>query len=218
MSLAPPAPLTRAALWRFDLLVSLPIAVGVLHRQLGLIELLGVLLRYELAMLRDPLRHLPTAGWEPERELLVRHQLRAAVRLDDALSTLAEERRLPLLAQVLAEVGAAFIQQALPMPRVQDWVRATPSQRRGWLEGAVSRFFNTRAEVVAIEPDRIGFDVTACRFVGLCTALQRPWLAPMLCAADAVYFQRPESPVRLDRSVTLATGGEVCDFRFTFRE
>ena len=67
------------------------------------------------------------------------------------------------------------------------------------------------------EAQELGFDVGACRFVELCEELGRAHLARMFCAADSIFFERGESPVRLERQGTLARGASRCDFRFHFR-
>ena len=44
--------------------------------------------------------------------------------------------------------------------------------------------------------------------------LGRTELAPLFCGADSVYFDQPDSPLRLVRDETLAGGGQRCAFRF----
>lgn len=221
MSLPSYDPTRRSELILFDLSAGVPAALGVLRRHLGPVKLLRVLARYSALSLRDPLAELPTEGWPAEREVLVRHQLRAAVLLDEALIQaldLDEARRCELLLEVISETGARFIQKILPLPEVSDWHEASHEERERFLGEATGRFFNSEIDEVYIDDDELGFDVCDCRFVTLTEALGRPYLAAMFCAADSVFFERPEAPVRLERTGTLATGASRCDFRFSYRD
>jgi hypothetical protein len=148
----------------------------------------------------------------------VRHQLRAAVRLDDATRRALrwpERDRLALLTDVIAETGAAFIEANVPLPAPADWDAASPAERRAYLESLRGRLFNADLTPAEVEGARVGFDVTGCRFVALCHELARPHLAPMFCEADSRFFGRPGALVTLEREGTLARGQGACDFRFT---
>ncbi len=209
-------PPSRGELIRFDVAVGLPTALSVLRRHLGLGVLLRVGGRYLVASLRDPLASISTEGWPPARETLVRHQLRAAVRVDDALAAVGFDldARLPILRAVIAQTGAGFIGANVPMPTVGAWTKARPEARGRFAREVVQRFFNAETAALETGPSAFAFDVSRCRFAELCRALSRPYLAPLFCEADSVYFERPESPLRLLREDTLATGGARCDFRF----
>ena len=151
---------------------------------------------------------------------LTRHQLRAAVRLDDATHAALrpprwpEERRRALLVDVIAETGAAFIEENVPFPTRDAWRGANAAAREGFLESLRARLFNAAFEPAGVGAESVGFDVRACRFVELCGALGRPSLARAFCEADSRFFARNEDLIRLERSETLARGGAVCDFRF----
>lgn len=215
---ADPRPLTRGDLVRFDVTRGLPTALRVLRRRLGPMTLARALGRMVLAAPRDPLAGVDASGWEADREMLVRHQLGAAVRLDDALMPLLpDQERVEIIAEVISETGAAFLESALQMPALDAWSRATGAERRAFLEGTFALFFNMRATAVESTERRLGFDVSACRFAQLTRAIGRPYLGPAFCAADAVYFGRPNAPATLTRTGTLATGGDRCDFRFELR-
>ena len=206
---------------RFDLTTGLPTALSVLRRHLGVGRTLRVILAYLVRSLRDPLRDVSTAGWPRRRERLVRHQLRAAVRVDDALraaSGLDEAARAPILADVIAQTGARFIAANVPMPQADQWTGTTAAERERYAGQVVGRFFNAQTERLDAGARHFAFDVTGCRFAQLCDALHRPHLAPLFCAADSVYFERPDSPLRLVRTETLASGGARCDFRFRVAE
>ncbi|MFK7986218.1 MAG: L-2-amino-thiazoline-4-carboxylic acid hydrolase [Sandaracinaceae bacterium] len=216
-----PRPPTYGDLVRFDLAHGVPAALTVLWRHLSVRQAAQALGHYATRLLRDPLADLPRTGWGPRREQLVRHQLRAAVRLDDALRSVsglrAPERR-EVLRDVIAETGSRFIEANVPMPATETWVAASNADRARYANAVVARFFNADTSALDAGPRHFSFDVGACRFVQLCAALGRPSLAPLFCEADAVFFERPESPLRLVRTETLANGGARCDFRFRFRD
>lgn len=195
---------------------ALPIAARVLARRLRRRQVALVLARYALASLRDPLADISTAGWPADREALVRHQLRAAVRLDDATRALGldEPTRRSLVGEIVAQTGARFVASMLRFPEPATWLAASRAERIDYLRGATGRFFNAEMSDMRADDEVLGFDVCACRFVQLTTRLGRPYLAPMFCRADSVMFDRPDAPATLRRTTTLATGGPRCDFRF----
>lgn len=211
---------TLGELVRFDLRHGLPTAWRVLRGGLSRGRSTRVVAHLVRHGLRDPLASLPRTGWGPRREALVRHQLRAAVRLDDALraaSGLDEAERHALLADVIAETGARFIEANVPMPATASWTSASVGERARYTHAVVQRFFNADVADLDAGASHFAFDVRACRFTQLCAALGRPGLAPLFCEADARFFSRPASPLHLLRTETLARGGERCDFRFQVR-
>ena len=201
-------------LLRFDLTEAGPTALRVLRRHLGLRGALRVGRRYLAGWLRDPLATIEPQGWPRRSERLVRHQLRAAVRVDDALRPMPLEARLPILRDVIGETGARFIGANVPMPSAAAWGGASAAARDDFAAAVVQRFFNAETTGHETGPRSFRFDVVRCRFVQLCAALDRPYLAPLFCHADSVYFERPRSPLRLLRGQTLAGGDARCDFRF----
>ena len=214
------SPVTRRELRRFDLAPGLGIALRVLREHLGPLQVARVLMRYARLSLHDPLANLPHDGWDGTREALVRHQLRSAVWIDDALKSVFEgdeDARLVVVREVIAESGGAFIDRMLPLPDREAWERAPLDQRQRFVREATGRFFNADITEVFADRKALGFDVGRCRFVELCDALDRPYLTPMFCAADSVFFGKASSIVDLERTGTLALGGPRCDFRFRFR-
>lgn len=217
MALPRHQPLTRAELVWFDLTVGIRTAWSVLRRRLSVTATLRVMARVILGSLRDPLRHLPTEGWPPVQEALVRHQLRAVVRLDDALRPeLTEVARVELLRDVVARTGARFLERMLKLPDRVAWEAADAQARRTFVDEATTRFCNAVTQNHLAEDDGLSFEVSACRFVPLTAQLDRAYLAPLFCAADSERFDEPTSLVKLRRAGTLATGSDVCDFRFEF--
>ena len=182
-------------------------------------EVARVLARYVVASLRDPLAELPADGWPADRELLVRHQLRAAVLLDDATRALKwdQDRRLALVGEIVAQTGAEFVAVMVQFPSATQWRTASDADRLAFARGATGRFFNAKIAETRADARSLGFDVCACRFVQLTHQLGRPYLAPMFCRADSVLFDRPGAPATLRRTTTIANGGERCDFHFDLR-
>src|SRR5690606_26381028 len=166
----------------------LPTTIRVLRTQLSRWRTLRVIRRVILGGFGDPLRDVPSEAWPPDKEALVRHQLRGALLLDDALAaeSLDEDQRHALVHRVIAETGARFIQYALPLPAFDTWLAAADAPRLAFLRSATQRFFNGEMGDFIAEDRRIGFDVTACRFAQICRAMGREHLAAAFCAADSV--------------------------------
>ena len=214
---APPTTATRQQLWWFDLTRGRWAALGVLRRRLGA----RAVLRLAATLARLELRGDPLAKLGPpldQREALTRAQLRPVLLLDEALAARGHEpaARLELLRAVVGESGAAFLGHEL-----RGWTRARfealdGAGREQTLRGLLARFFNMHAEPVEEEGHALGFDVSACLFAQLTRRLGRPELASLFCAADEVFFARPESPLRLTRPETLAEGHARCAFRLDF--
>jgi len=210
----------RWDLIRFDLTTGLWVSVRQLAAHLGA----GGLLRVLLGLLRrtgqDPLRDQPVPDWAREQEALVRHQLRPALQLDEVLADdlgLSVEERLPVLAAVIAEAGASFVATHARDVTPAAWQEATVQARQGWARGLIGRFFNARIDAVETSAETIRFQVSACRFATLVGALDRGHLAPLFCAADSVFFERPGTPATLERHGTLALGAPACDFLLTLK-
>lgn len=219
-----PPPATVRELQRFDLQHGLSTALGVLRAQLTAGELGRVLLAMATGSVRDPLRRLTASPrWSPEAEALVRHQLRAAVRLDDATRKALREpawpeaRRRALLLEVIAATGARFIEHNVPFPTRQSWGDASHSERTGFMEALRGRLFNAHFDAAGVTASAVGFDVSACRFVELCAELGRPHLAAMFCEADSRFFAQHTDLIELKRTRTQARDAVPCDFRFTLR-
>ncbi len=219
-----PGPATLAELRRFDVRHGLPAALGVLRAQLSTAELGKVLLAMAAGGLRDPLRQLSRSSrWSADAEALVRHQLRAAVRLDDATRkvlrepTWPEARRRALLLEVIAATGSRFIEHNVPFPTRQSWGDASHTERTGFMEALRGRLFNAQFEAAGVTASAVGFDVSACRFVELCAELDRPHLAAMFCEADSRFFAQHTDLIELKRTRTQARDAAPCDFRFTLR-
>jgi len=219
MTLPRHTPTTLREMIRFDVTIGLPTAASVLRQRLSLAAAARVIARVVLGSLRDPLAGLERGDWPEDKERLVRYQLRTAVLLDDALARergLSEDERLDVLHAVVTGVGARFIPFAMQTADAASWRAATDEERLAYVAEATPRFFNCATRNHRVGETTLAFDVSVCRFVPLAHQLGRPYLAKMFCEADTVYFSRPEAPVRMRRSQTIANGADYCDFRFEY--
>ncbi len=211
----------RRELVAFDVKAGLPTAIRTLKAELGTRRALRVLASFVRRSLgRDPLKSIPrppVSQWSADDEWLSRHQYRPVVILDDVLRDLLGldvEQRVEVLRAVISASGARFLAANVSIPEAQDWEAADDDGRKATVAGMVERFFNARVDKLHTSGTRAGFDVNACRFAEISVALGREYLAPLFCAADSAYFGTGASPVRLERTETIATGGSCCDFRF----
>jgi hypothetical protein len=213
MSLPQLGPLTRADLIRFDLVHALPVAWTVLRKRFGGRAALGLIGRYLWGSLRDPLRSAGAGELSAQKETLTRHQLRAALRLDDALlgGGVAEADRLAALREVIGTAGARFIATNAPLDPVA-WRASEPGERQRYASDMLGRFPNAHFTAVEARPEGLDFDVTYCRLAELCREMGRPHLALLFCFADAVYFEGTAG-LSLTREETIAGGAEKCSFR-----
>ena len=219
--LAPLGPLSRRTLARFELTAGLPAAASILHRHLGLWRAARVLLALAARRHVDPLAGVPRTDWPALQEDLTRWQLRTVVHVDDVARDvlgLGDDARMALLADLVSEIGARFVEANIPVPDARTWELTSEPDRARFVAGLGARLVNARVANVAVSDRTLSLDVTACRFVELCRAAGRPHLAPLFCEADSKYFDSDRSVLVLRRSGTLARGAERCDFRFRYRD
>lgn len=199
----------------------MPTAIAVLRKRLGTRKLMLALFHYlRRGLGRDPLRHIPVSSWPRKQDRLTRRQFRSALLFEDVLTTDLVLPRAAVddcLHQVIATVGARFIEANIPTPSPERWRTSTQRQRLSYLTGVIGRFFNARTDNINATEERFGFDVTGCRFVELARAVGRPELVRHFCAADSQFFTAESSPVEFRRTETLAEGAQRCDFRFVLR-
>ena len=199
----------------FDLTAGLPTAVRVLRRRLGAGRTLKVLLGFVFRGLRSPFSALGPA--RSDRERFTRHQLKPVLILDDILRLdlgLDRDHRMSVLADVVGQSGAKFIDTTMSPPTPARWRQMTDVDKRGFVDRILDRFLNAEATRVEEPTAEVAFDVSRCHFVDLTRQLDRLELAPLFCGADSVYFDQPDSPLKLVRDTTLASGGDACRFRF----
>lgn len=210
----------RWDLVRFDLTQGLPAALGVLGDELGAWDRIRAMARFAWrSATTDPFAALGPAA--SAAESFTRHQLRPVLLFDAVLREdleRAPEEAQEILLRLVGEIGAAFIDASVRHPSVEEWRKMSEADRAAFARGAIDRFENARGEVVEVGERSFGLDITFCHFADLARRLGRPDLAPLFCHADAVYYGRPESEIRLTRDETIAAGAERCAFRFRLDE
>ncbi len=211
----------RLSLVVFDLRTGLWVSLGRLREHLGVAGVVRLAWGLVRRVGRDPLRGQAVPDWARDRERLVRHQLRPALQLDEVLEEdleLSLEERVPILRDVIASAGAAFVATHARGVDLAAWNASEPEHRLAWARSLVARFFNARVEDLTTSEGGLAFCVTACRFATLVRAVGRPHLAPLFCDADRVYFERAETPVDLVRSGTIGGEAETCDFALRLKQ
>jgi hypothetical protein len=191
----------------------------VLSRHLGRVRAARALAAFVWRARRDPLRDLPRT-WDDTQETLSREQLAPVFHIDDIARDvlgLDDDARMALLADMVGDTGARFVAQNVPEISPEEWSVASDEDRKRFARGLGGRLFNAKLTVLRVHGDGLDIDVTACRFVELCRAAGRQYLAPLFCEADSRHFDRPDSAIALKREGTLARGAERCDFRFRLR-
>lgn len=220
MSFPMPTPATLSELLSFDVRYGLWTTTTVLRSRLSVRELGRVLVALAKNAAHDPLAEDRAAEpWDATQDSLVRYQLRALFRLDDATRDALgweETARLALLGEVVAATGSVFISKNVPFPSGKAWKSASDEARSSFAKRLQGRLFNTVMRTHKVSPREVAFDVTTCRFAQLCRAFDRMYLAPLFCEADSRFFRSGATGIQLLRTKTIARGDDVCDFRFVW--
>ena len=195
-------------------LASLP----VLIEELGILGTLVVGARVQAAVSRgEPFSDLPPA--DDERERSSRHQIAPAILLYRQLLLRmdpAEARR--IVERAVVEGAVAFLSKSIgPLERA-ELEQLDDIERREFVEARGEKFFNATVRWDTVEPSRVHFTVTYCRFPSLCAEVGHPELAPVFCAGDAKFFGTVEPDVVLDRPQTIAGGDSQCIFRLSWTD
>lgn len=186
-------------------------AIDVLRpmtRRLGVVATTRVLGHVIGARLRgEPFAHLAPPADDRERK--TRAQATDVILLDRAVSAVTGDPHLALSISrdAVFAGGQRFLSAMIP---------ALPRHGLGQFATELAgRFFNAEGETATdADGESFSFTVRRCLFVELLAAANASHLAPLFCAVDEVYFARPDQPLKLTRTKTLATGGDCCDFRF----
>ncbi len=184
--------------------------LGALLRRLSIYAAARVL--YHVA--RDKLRGEPFASLGPpadQRDQLSRRQCGDLVLLDRAVRRAADAETALAVAREIAHAGAVcFLDAMLPDFNAAQLRSAAPT--------LVGSFFNAEG-IARIDEDtqELTFTVERCRFVELLRAVDAPHLTPLFCEADDIYFATDRRPIHMDRTQTLGTGGDSCDFHFRLK-
>ncbi|MDF1666341.1 MAG: L-2-amino-thiazoline-4-carboxylic acid hydrolase, partial [Planctomycetota bacterium] len=195
----------------------------ILYKHLGLRGLL-TLLPYFLwrSLFDDPIRKLPRKKLT-KTERFSRHQFRPVLILYLVLKErlqMSEDHSLEILGDLVGQSGARFIQFNMASFDPKAWFKLDDAGRIAKADTILNRFFNMSAARVSVDKSihAFGFDVTACHFAEMAQALECPEIARLYCVADSVYFEDPQSQIRLDRDKTLARGDHSCNFRFAIKD
>lgn len=188
----------------------------VLVRELGLFRTLIVGARLQAAVGRgEPFEDLPPAT--DERERLSREQIGPAIILYRLLlEKRSQEDAYAITKKAVIEGAVAFLKESIGPLEQETLERLDDQERRAFVEERGEKFFNATVEWETIEPQRVEFEVTHCRFPALCAEVGHPELAPVFCAGDAKFFGTIEPNVRLDRPATIAGGDPHCLFKLSW--
>ena len=189
------------------------VGIRILREELSVLKLMRVGAGIAWAMARgEPFRALPAVDSENER--LSREQIGPAIVLYRALQNvgLNQQEAFRITRRVVLEAGADFLKSTLGPLRRADLEALDDKSRWAMARGLGDRFFNATVRWEAVEPDRVEFTITACRFPALCSAVGASELAPLFCEVDEAYFGSVEPNVRLTRTATIARGAKECPF------
>lgn len=213
-----PTPSRADHVW-FELTGGHAAAVGVLRRQLGLARMTRALAGLgRRQLLEDPFAALPPA--QDTADWLTRRQLAPVLLLEDTLRDdlgLGTDATRAVLADLIGTVGARLLGRRFPALTEEAWAAAPADTRERMARRVFARLGNIASADVHTTDTTLALEVTACRFVSLLRQVDRPHLGTLFCEADAVFFERPDAPVSLTRTTTLARGGPACDFLFRLR-
>ena len=192
-------------------------ALAILRRHLGLWTALRAGLAVEKRVgAGEPFADLPPAT--DEKEAGSRAQLGPALVLYDELSQRVSADRARQITAEVVEIGAhIFLRQSIGRLDRAHLATLDEAGRRAYVEARIARFPNADVRVEVVEPERVRFTVTSCRFVRLCREVGMSDLAPIFCAGDASYFGGIEPDVELIRPETLALGGAACPFELRYQ-
>jgi hypothetical protein len=145
-----------------------------------------------------------------QRDKLSRRQCGDVVLLYRAITAVSanEALALAICRDAVLSGGLPFLEAMIP-PLPETGLGAFAKE-------IVGRFFNAEGETEANDAAKtFSLTVRRCRFVELLEAVGEAQLMPLFCAVDHAFFGEGHRPVRLERTQTLAGGGDRCDFRFS---
>lgn len=189
-----------------------------IRKRLGAMKTAKALFKFgRLRMAGEPFKSLPPP--EDWNEELTRRQAAPAVLLyRSLLDVMPENEALDLTRDCVVEGALAFLKLVIPPLQRSELAPLTESEQVARLEEMTGCFFNAEMEGFELDAgERFRFRIKRCRFVELMRAIGEEKLAPLFCAGDGLFFDRNQPEVQFDRPVTLASDGEPCDFRFTWK-
>ena len=197
--------------------------LGALFREIGLLRGSLVTLGVGWRMLRGaPFRALKGASrdaLEPSeghraRERENRAQVGSVINIYQALrGHFSEEEAIRVTGAVVTAGGRAFLKRTLRELNDTDALLAmSEAERSQYLKRLLSPIPNALFELSIDDQGQVHYTVTSCRFAELCKLLGYPELGPLFCAVDDHFFREDTPHIHLERSTTLARGGDHCPF------
>ena len=187
-------------------------ALKCLIRQVGFqksVSLLGGLI---LDQIRGrPFHTLSKAIDRKERDS--REQLGPAILVYQRLCKQYDQSRaLEITRQVVIASGRVFLSTVLKSLDISYLISLPQDERENYLRPLLDPVPNALYTLKFDTNNRVYFTVQACRFAQLCTQLKVPELAPLFCEVDDYFFRHDLPQVDLERSTTIAHGGQQCPF------
>lgn len=202
-------------LWKTEVTSSIA-AVGHLRRALGAVSAAATIAEVLGAQMRgEPWRALgPPVD---RRDELCRRQAGGAVLLYRALrGRVGDDRARDLLRAIVLESGLDFADALLGDIDPARDAAGDLGKTNDVLARLVGRMPNAEGEVTVESPTEARFDITRCRFAELLRAVGAPEITPIFCEVDDAFFVPERTPVRFRRTLTIASGGDRCDFHFSW--
>ena len=129
-----------------------------------------------------------------------------------------QNRALDITRQVVIASGRTFLSTVLQSLDIDHLINLPPEARESYLRPLLDPIPNAVYTLEFSEDHRVYFTVNSCRFAQLCTQLNVPELAPLFCEVDDYFFRYDLPQVDLERSTTIAHGGEHCPFILSLNE
>lgn len=163
-----------------------------------------------------PFKHLPPPV--EQREADSRAELQPAVNLYHTLLAHTDaEQAFAVARRVILNSSLVHLRSIYPDFTGNDFTRFAQGGD-GAVEarlGADFAFAETR--VLEMSKERASFDVVKCWIPQVLQQVGAEKLASIFCEVDFIYFPIFEPGVQLERTKTLILGGDVCDFRLTWK-
>ena len=190
----------------------------LLARRVGLVRLPGLL----WSVWRQQRKGAPWADLGPpesKREKECRVQMGQVILLHDAIAARTSPRRArEIMGELVSEAAVAQLRSFIPKETLLEYRDLAPATREGILNRTLDKFPNATVGKKVIEEEVFEFHVTRCEFVELAQSINRPEMAQLFCAGDAMYFERHLPQTHFDRPVMLSEQGEYCQFRIRWAE
>jgi hypothetical protein len=165
----------------------------------------------------EPFEGLPPPA--DAREAECRKQLGQVTLLYDAAARrVAPQVALDLAGELVREGAVMQLRAWIPVLDRAEYQAMSEEARVAFLRPIVERFPNADIGPLSVGDAEFRYPVLKCTFVQLARAIERPEIAALFCAGDAVFFERDLPQIVFERPETLATGGACCDFRFRWRD